>query len=358
MWRGRYLVDVPGQFERIKRAVVLGSVKEMSKSAARRKLKETIAETGINSPSYRIPSTDTFARQVEQWVGTTVAKCKVSTQKLRRYHTDVYLLPKYGKSAVECITPKVVNEWLIAPELKHLAPETPKGIVSTLQAALGRRFPRRSILYPSQTEVEDDPRCYSAEEVEQIVDAAKGQYRMLFKLAAETGARAGELYALTAGDVLFAHNVIRVNKSMCDQQVGSPKSKHASRWINVKPYVMQMLKEHLKGRTEGLVFQSRRRTPLQNCTVLHKHLHPLLRQLAIEQGGMHAFRHHRVSTLVMAGTPLVVIRKWIGHGSEQMVERYTHLRPDFMRDELARVPDFVPRVGQIDPFDPKEAAVA
>ena len=138
-----------------------------------------------------------------------------------------------------------------------------------------------------------------------------------------------------------AHNVIRVNKSMCDQQVGSPKSKHASRWINVKPYVMQMLKEHLKGRTEGLVFQSRRPTPLQNCTVLHKHLHPLLRQLAIEQGGMHPFRHHRVSTLVMAGTPLVVIRKGIGHGSEQMVERYTHLRPDFMRDELARVPDFV-----------------
>ena len=28
MWRGRYLVDVPGQFERIKRAVVLGFVKD------------------------------------------------------------------------------------------------------------------------------------------------------------------------------------------------------------------------------------------------------------------------------------------------------------------------------------------
>jgi integrase len=195
-------------------------------------------------------------------------------------------------------------------------------------------------------------------EVAQIVDAAKGQYRMLFKLAAETGARAGELYALTVDDILFAHNVVRVNKSMYDQKVGSPKCRNASRWINLKPYVMQMLKEHLKGRTTGLVFQSRRRTPLQNCTVLHKHLHPLQRQLGIEQGGMHAFRHHRVSTLVMAGTPLVVIRKWVGHGREQMVERYTHLRPDFMRDELARVPDFVPKTGQFDPFDPKQAAVA
>ena len=31
------------------------------------------------------------------------------------------------------------------------------------------------------------------------------------------------------------------------------------------------------------------------------------------------------------------------HGSEEMIRRYTHLRPDFMRDELARVSDFTPK---------------
>jgi hypothetical protein len=41
----------------------------------------------------------------------------------------------------------------------------------------------------------------------------------------------------------------------------------------------------------------------------------------------------------MAGTPMAVIKKWIGHGSEEMVNRYTHFRPNFMQDELARVPD-------------------
>jgi len=63
--------------------------------------------------------------------------------------------------------------------------------VKTLQTALGKRFGRRAISYPSPDEVEDDPRCYLAEEVEKIVDAAKEQYKALFKLAAETGARAG-----------------------------------------------------------------------------------------------------------------------------------------------------------------------
>jgi integrase len=99
-----------------------------------------------------------------------------------------------------------------------------------------------------------------------------------------------------------------------------------------------------------------------NCEVLNKHLQPLLGKLGLERGGMHGFRHRRVSTLVMAGTPMAVIKKWIGHGSEDMVNRNTHLRPDFMRDELARVPRFAPELGlkiaEIDPFDPGMLAVA
>jgi hypothetical protein len=64
----------------------------------------------------------------------------------------------------------------------------------------------------------------------------------------------------------------------------------------------------------------------------------------------------------MVGTTIEVIKKWIGHGGEEMIRRYTHLRPDFMQDELARVPDFAPEIGSkvavIDPFDPKLQAVA
>src|SRR6266481_1782295 len=125
---------------------------------------------------------------------------------------------------------------------------------------------------------------------------------------------------------------------------------------------MEILRKHLDGRTEGLVFQSKRKTPLVNCVVLNKHLHPLLRKLGLDRGGMHGFRHHRVSALVMAGTPMVVIKKWIGHGSEEMVNRYTHLRPDFMQNELERLPDFALKLGTknavFDPVDPRVEAAA
>jgi len=361
VWRGRYLVDVPGQFERLKKSVVLGSKKDMNRTEAKRKLMEIILKEGINLPTYVIPSTECFVQRVEQWEQAYVVKRKPSYQGLIAYHLT-YLLPKWGKTPVELITAEAVNKWVGSFELAHLAPTTAKGIVKTLQTALGKRFGRGAISYRSKDEVEDDPRCYLAEEVQKIVEAAKGQYQVLFKVAAETGARAGELYALTVDDLLFEHNVIRINKSMYRQKTGSPKTRNATRWINVKSYVMEMLRKHLNGGTEGLVFQSKRKTPLVNCVVLNKHLHPLLRKLGLERGGMHGFRHHRVSTLVMAGTPMAVIKKWIGHGSEEMVNRYTHLRPDFMRDELARVPDFTsefgPKVAVFDPIDPRSVVAA
>src|SRR5258708_5608355 len=174
-WRGRFLVDVAGQLERQKRSVVLGFKKDMTKSEAKRKLKEIIRHEGIDLPTYVIPSTLTFAQKVEQWELTYVAKRKPSTQDLIAYHLT-YLLPKWGKSPMELVTAEAVNEWVGAPEVAHLSPTTVKGIVKTLQTALGKMFARGAISYPSKGEVEDDPRCYLAEEVEKIVEGAKGQY--------------------------------------------------------------------------------------------------------------------------------------------------------------------------------------
>lgn len=244
---------------------------------------------------------------------------------------------------------KPSDEWI--SELQHLAPNTIRGIVKTLQIVLGRSF--EGVSYPSKAEVDEDPRCYIEEEVKRIIDAAEGQYKLLFLLAAETGARAGELFALTVEDVLFEKRAIRINKPMYKQQVQTPKSKNATRWLFVRTEVMAMLRSHLNARMSGLVFQTRKGTPLSKDVVNQKHLYPLLEERGFKKGGMHGFRHHRVSTLVMAGVSKDVIKNQIGHGSEEMIKRYTHLRPEFIQNELDRVPNLV----QIDPFDPPLQAV-
>jgi hypothetical protein len=52
----------------------------------------------------------------------------------------------------------------------------------------------------------------------------------------------------------------------------------------------------------------------------------------------------------------------IGHGREKMIRRYTHLRPDFMQDNLPECPILLLKLDQellcLTLFDPKLQAVA
>lgn len=87
------------------------------------------------------------------------------------------------------------------------------------------------------------------------------------------------------------------------------------------------------------MFPCRNGKPFRNNNVLADVLHPILRELKLELGGLHAFRHHRVSELVMAGVSMPMIRSWIGHGSDKMVARYTHLNSSYNEAELAKIPE-------------------
>jgi integrase len=326
-YRGRWLEDVPGQTERVKRSVVLGFTKDLTKSEARRKLRQIISETGINAPTYVIPSTESFSKRAAAWEETYLSRRKPSTRRTMKYHLTKYLLPKWGGTPVDCITPEKVNEWL--GELpSHLSPTSLKRIITTLAMALGRTFGKK-VTYPSQTKAEEEPRCFTPEEMAAIVAESGGMYKMLFETATETGMRSGELFALMVPDLDFGRNIIHVRRSAWEGSTQSPKSKNAYRAIDVQPSLMWNLKNYLGGRTAGLVFPSENGTPLRESNVLRRHLHPVLKKLGLPLGGMHGFRHGRVSYLVEQGVPTELIKRWIGHGSEQMIRRYTHLRPEY-----------------------------
>jgi integrase len=350
-YRGRWFEDVAGQSQRVKRSVVLGFVKEMRKSEARRKLRSIIEATGANSPSYVIPSSDLFAKRVAWWEENYLCRQKPSTQRTLKYHVRKYLLPKWSRHPVDCIVAERVNEWI--GELSHLSPMSQKHIVTTLCLILGRWFGRKKISYASVKEEQQEAVCYTPDEMGSIIAQAQGMWRVLFATAAETGARAGELYGLEVADIDFARNIIHVRRSVWEGQKQSTKSRNANRAIDVQPSLITMLKDYLNGRQAGLVFSSKNGKPLRNNNVLRRRLHPILQALSIREGGMHGFRHGRVSFLIENNTPVEVIKAWIGHGSERMVRLYTHLRPQYRSRVLASIPSLVGnKIDVIDPLTP------
>jgi integrase len=232
----------------------------------------------------------------------------------------------------------------VGENFARLETQTLKHLVATLQLALGVRFGKGKIKYPSAINAEsDDARCFSRTEVAAIVSKAREKrremYAVLFALAAGTGLRAGELYALSISDFDFERKIITVWRSAFDGAYQSPKTKNSRRKVAIGEALATMIKTHLAGRTDGLVFPCRNGGPLRNSNVLADVLHPILRELKLELGGLHGFRHHRVSELVMAGVSMPMIRSWIGHGSDKMVSRYTHLNSSYNAVELAKVPE-------------------
>lgn len=129
--------------------------------------------------------------------------------------------------------------------------------------------------------------------------------------------RAGELYGLQVEDVDFSRNVIHVRRSAWEGELQSPKTRNARRAISITKSLADMLKNHLDGRTSGLVFPCHgyngQQGPLRNSNVLKWGLRPLQRKMRIPTAGMHAFRHYRVTALMESNVPLETTKAWINN---------------------------------------------
>jgi integrase len=98
-----------------------------------------------------------------------------------------------------------------------------------------------------------------------------------------------------------------------------------------------MLKEHLGDRRTGRVFETKNGTPLENHNIVRQVLKPVCKRLGIAPGGMHAFRHGRVSHLQASNVPSDFTKNQVGHSSLRTTSGYTHFTESFIRDTVERL---------------------
>jgi integrase len=119
--------------------------------------------------------------------------------------------------------------------------------------------------YPDLPELPDhEQRWFTQEEINRIVDAAPGQYKMLFRLAGFTGLRCGELCGLRVEDVKLGDGVVEVHRSVWNGVEGRTKTKAGRRTVFLDSVTLEMLRAYVGTRTIGRLFQSSRGTPLVN----------------------------------------------------------------------------------------------
>lgn len=181
----------------------------------------------------------------------------------------------------------------------------------------------------------DSPRSryLSIDECQRLINASAPDFRPLVQAALHTGCRYGELCALTVADFNADVGAISIGRSK------SGKARHVS------------LTDEGRAFFERLTAGRAGTEPMLGGWSASHQLRPMAAAVAsarIEPRiTFHGLRHSYASHCAMAGVPLLVLAKNLGHADTRMVEKvYAHLAPSYAADAIrAGAPRFGPVIG-------------
>jgi integrase len=179
---------------------------------------------------------------------------------------------------------------------------------------------------------------FSAAECDQVLRAAQGTRGSGFVAAAlGTGARWGELAALTRDDVVDGRLHVRASWSPKARAVQPPRN-GKGRYVPMAPELVELIQAQIETReAEGwgalaLVF------PAENGGHLHDgHFatawRALLKRAGVPYRPFHSCRHTFASHALKAGVRPELVQQWLGHGTlSQTLDTYRHFIPDHAAD--------------------------
>jgi integrase len=336
-------------------------------TAARALRDELLAQRGRGERTAPNPRLR-FAEASEKWLAGPVVDLRETTRDLYRNAVENHLRPRYATRRLDTITPDDLAALIRELRDQGLAEASiviVLGVAKRIYDYAARRLGWAGanpalLLLPSERPKPSHAarkRLFDGAELDQVVAAARGQWRVLFILAATTGARLSELCGLTWADVRvddvddaeveFGWQVDRKGERRPTKTDGS------ARTVPIARQLAAILVEHkLVNRNVGpdaYVFATSTGRPLSQRNVsralratqrravdehgaptfpiLHEEDHRG-RPVSIPRGAlpsMHSFRHTFASRELLAGESVDEIAFSLGHRNAN-VTRSVYLR--------------------------------
>jgi integrase len=165
------------------------------------------------------------------------------------------------------------------------------------------------------------------EEEERLLSALPESCRLLFRFMALTGARGIEARFIAKTDVELNNGVVYV------------KGKTRKGEVERQPIILDdeaasVVKQAMRNSTEWLFPNPKNGKPFAD---IRSTFNRIVKQVGLQGRvkGPHDLRHIFVSRLVQAGTDIVTAANLSRHKDVRMLQRYTHLSADHLRQTLA-----------------------
>ena len=333
-----------------------------TKTAARNEARRV--EQELKDGTYVRESRVTFGEFVVEFISYYEKRVKESTVYTRQIAIKRFL-DVWEHYPLSSITMKMYQQYL--DELSTSVSKNYLSLIHTTGRLIFAYAEKNHLIKINPTNhfemprMRDDVVNEEAEEIENFLDrhelieffkcvnehGMKGDL-VVFTTLAYSGLRVGELVALKESDIDFKTNEINITKSYfphhktkADYSILSPKTKGSIRKIEIDPFAIKLIREHLKEQKEikmkhrmiykdsGFVFADAEGHPIQP-TQVRKRLKRIMKHMDTDKHiTPHSFRHTNISLMIEAGVPIGEIQRRCGHSNIQTTMNiYTHMTKD------------------------------
>jgi len=277
-----------------------------------------------------------------------------STRKTYSFLLKRWIIPRWGNYELSEVRTVEVESWLRSLARARSTCAKIRNLMSDLFNHAWRHelFDRNPIkLVRQNAKRRTAPNVLIPAEIKLLLDNLALWERAMVFVAASTGLRQSELFALQWGDIDFSQGAMNVTRSIAYGVVGRCKTEASQKPVPVHPILAAALiqwRDRCRYREpEDWVFANehhRGRHPYWGQAILRRLIRPVAERVGIKKRiGWHTFRHSYSTLLRSVGTEFKVMQELLRHSSLRFTIDRRSRRPSTPH-ELRYCPSFFPSI--------------
>ncbi len=314
-----------------RRSMVVGSVKDMTKSKAREEVARIAAAERAKREANRAWKFGEFVEDV--YFRYYSRKWKESTRENNVNRVSVHLVAAFGDRALsgfhrdelqDLLDRKARQDGLSFSVVDHLRWDMKQ--IFDMAVAEGQvvRNPALLLFTPKEAK-RPVRRAMTIKEVQLCFGALDQRERLIAKLAILAGMRPGEIFALTWGRMTITHAEIR--QRVYRRKIDTPKTENSKRQAALSEGLLAEIETWrlmaVETRDEAWVFPSERMTPLAKDNWWRRVMHPALAKVGLDWANFLVMRRtHSTLMKQMKADPKLVADQ-LGHTVDVNLNVYT-----------------------------------
>ena len=294
----------------------------------------------------------TFQKAADEWI--------TKHAEVRKEPSSVYMdknmlkqniLPHIGHLRLCNIQPRPLENWIhFLKQKKGLSNSTINRNIDVIKAIFNYYHKRRAIYFNPASMVDKlrmDTKPFdfwSGQEVRLFLEYVKKKYEhtaqhstyVFYALALNTGARLGELLALTWSDVDFDNRLIAISKTFSGhvRKVKNTTKSHKVRHVPINSALIPVLENAYKGHGNNELVLTWSGTVIDPNNLRQRCFYNDLKGSGVKRIRIHDMRHTFASHYMMNDGNVFKLQAILGHSSLKMTQRYTHLSKTFLMDKI------------------------